>query len=498
MLVTPLHLYINNNRAHFNENIIYMDGGSDIVEIVVAIIATVAIIIIYMIESVFRISVPYSGGKNTPHRTQKERDVNRYSLFNDNEYQKLFKSYIKKSDLSPIVTFSDIKERLKYRSHNIIFRPTYHIGQRKLFNNELQFLTEHLAAKDDPALVVYAGSSPSNHIWYLHTLFPNVKFLLVDPSETIIYTKEYHPHYKFPMEEIIYLHSGEYNLDSDVYYLQNGESKFIKKSLGASNAPSESEAVEYYINDNTHRIYIYEDFFTVPLANLIREKAANAGTKLYFWSDIRTNSGNEEPHDIDIMWNMAQQYNWVVALAPEKYMLKFRMPFHDTSAEIMAEKMRQEPYKGDFEICQVDFISSYNTKKLEYLSGTIYLQSYAGQTSTESRLVGDGKNISLTVYDMLDYDDAFFYYNNLERTFVLHKNIYADKDIGYDHCGDCSLEAHIWDQYRQKMAPEFDVPAAVRHMITITRRDLFKHGHGHLFEKFSAEKYAELAQKYLT
>jgi hypothetical protein len=195
------------------------------------------------------------------------------------------------------------------------------------------------------------------------------------------------------------------------------------------------------------------------------------------------------------MWNLAQQYNWVRALKPAKYMLKFRMPFYDTPIEILAEKMATEPYVADFAASGIDFLENYKNNKLEYLSGTIYLQCYAGVSSTESRLVGDG---AMTVYDVADYDNAFFYYNNVERPFCLHKNKYANREIGYDYCGDCSLEAHIWDRYRAKMDPQFDVAGAVKFMAELTRRSLFSHGHGALFSKYNVKKYHTESYKYFT
>jgi hypothetical protein len=53
-----------------------------------------------------------------------------------------------------------------------------HRGQRKLMISEIQFLTSygHLSG-----LVVYAGSAPGSHIPYLSKMFPNHKFILIDP-----------------------------------------------------------------------------------------------------------------------------------------------------------------------------------------------------------------------------------------------------------------------------------------------------------------------------
>jgi phage gp46-like protein len=66
-----------------------------------------------------------------------------------------------------------------------------HLGQRKLFLNKLQFLTESLPTKDSRAWVVYAGAAPSVPVGLLASLFPKVRFLLVDPNP--FYTANVHP-----------------------------------------------------------------------------------------------------------------------------------------------------------------------------------------------------------------------------------------------------------------------------------------------------------------
>ena len=54
-----------------------------------------------------------------------------------------------------------------------------HWGQRKLFLSELYFLTKYAGLSKN---VIYAGAAPGKHTKYLATLFPEHKFILVDPS----------------------------------------------------------------------------------------------------------------------------------------------------------------------------------------------------------------------------------------------------------------------------------------------------------------------------
>jgi len=57
-----------------------------------------------------------------------------------------------------------------------------HWGQRKLLMSEIEFLTIVGREELRDGLIVYAGAAPGNHVIYLHELFPEASFLLVDPA----------------------------------------------------------------------------------------------------------------------------------------------------------------------------------------------------------------------------------------------------------------------------------------------------------------------------
>lgn len=54
-----------------------------------------------------------------------------------------------------------------------------HIGQLKLFLTELHILTDH---GDETDTIIYAGAAPGDHLNVLIPMFPNKKWILVDPS----------------------------------------------------------------------------------------------------------------------------------------------------------------------------------------------------------------------------------------------------------------------------------------------------------------------------
>ena len=457
-------------------------------------------------------------------------------LYYSKDYQHLLNKIAFSDPLPPTITLDSVQHRLKYRRGESIVKPIYHIGQRKLFDNELQFLTNQLAATDN-AIVVYAGSSPSNHIYYLHTLFPNVKFLLVDPSEAIIYTGIGTTHYKTPSDKIVYLRhsSGETSAQRSnntlpVNYLQCDK---IVNILKEDATPNDIKSALKCLKNSDHRIFIFEDYYSVELSEEIKDifsdssndssdTGSNASSKrdtsnkIFFWSDIRTTAIESAPTDIDIIWNLAQQYNWVTALQPTAFMLKFRMPFGDIDYEKYKIIAAESPYADDIAACGLDFTQFYTHGVLPYFDGKVYIQPFMGRGSTESRLVccridtgssviatgdtgsSDATNHSqypIKLYDVSEYDDKFYYYNNIERSLCLHTNNYANASIGFDLCGDCALEAHILEQYKQKINPKFDIAAAIRYLTCLTKRSLHNENHGKLFHKHNPKQYISMVRR---
>lgn len=169
--------------------------------------------------------------------------------------------------LKPLVMFSDIKGKLPYSDKpmkNIKVR-SVHIGQRKLFLNELQLFTRY-----PEGVVIYAGAAPSAHLQLILDLFPKLKFILVDPNPFAVKGK---------------------------YITANDELTF-----GSTN------------------VIIINDLFTDELA----EKLGKLFPSCIFLSDIRT-----DPNDLHITWNMAQQYIWYKILKPKVTMFKFRHMFYN-------------------------------------------------------------------------------------------------------------------------------------------------------------------------
>jgi hypothetical protein len=112
--------------------------------------------------------------------------------------------------------------------------------------------------------------------------------------------------------------------------------------------------------------------------------------------------------DKNVVENMEWQKNWVILMQPVASMLKFRLP--------------------------------YSPGKTQYLDGKIYFQIWAGNTSSEGRLISE-RPYKIIEYDNSDYDNCMFYLNYCQRNAEKY-----DKDgvpINYDWKG----ERYILQEY---------------------------------------------------
>jgi len=442
------------------------------------------------------------------------------SLFNYDDYTKLLQKYVeenKQGEYMAPLTQKDILNSLKYQQNKNLTKTSIHIGQRKLFLSELQFLNNSLNNINDEAFIIYPGGAPSNHIWNLHKLYPNVKIILIDPNEYLIYIDHFHNyHYYYSNKEnlpIVYLRYTDINM----YKLKNLDKKYIKfydlkdktekiinkltddqNQNELYNDINKNDIIDYIINSD-NRIFLIEDYYNNNYSELFSLLKTKSNYPIYFISDIRTTIVKESlPYDLDILWNSCIQFNWINILKPNKCILKFRTPYYNDIEKI--DKIPKQQIE-DFEYCKknynLDFLENYKNHKLIYFAGENYTQAWEGQTSAETRLVFDYNDDTLKNlinYNHLEYEDKYYFYNNIQRIFLLHKNKYADKQIGFDHCGDCSIEANILENYKNKPGCDelFDIIEYVKFMNQLFGRNILSGYHGHLFETFTMEWYKQL------
>lgn len=404
------------------------------------------------------------------------------------------------------------------------YRPTLHNGQRKLLLTEIAALNKVAAAivnggkKPVSNIVVYAGSSPCNKLYMLAKMFPTIKFVLVDPNETQIYVQwddsdfksgrqQRQDHYTVDTGDIVYMSSIGDDRYSSVgpkmitYLGPDGPTRIRRRDYTTAEWTPVDRAVDF-IRDSDARIFIFEQYMTVELAEQFRRLSP------HFWCDIRTNSSEGEVHadgskkqpgDTDAVWNMAQQYNWIMAMSPETYMLKFRCPFFDDISSSI-ESWNHAPYAADIDAAaDLNIRELYPQRKFRYLGGEIYLQPWPGISSSESRLCGT-PDMPLRDYDAAEYEDRFYHYNRIARWATMRENPYVEprtRAIGFDFCNDCALEASIWDDYRNVSGATYDeIIAHIVGLCAITGRDLRHNGHGDFVQPRTQAEYEQLLRQH--
>lgn len=398
------------------------------------------------------------------------------------KYIKILKTMSSKYDVLTREKFNDIPHKLKYIPGYHLDKFVLHIGQRKLFLSELQFLTR-INKPGENATVVYAGAAPGNHTWFLSKFFPHLKFILVDPAVFRI-----HLLVGNQMIEHTRMSSSKSNiLDITKEYKQGLKddklTKYIQNKFIADNTP--------------YNILIIRDLFTNELASSFGDLKST----IYFISDIRTNEKNKDPSDLDVIWNSSQQYNWLNIIQPQYSLFKFRHPYYEVNLiSDFKEKYKYNIYQKTFELSKkygIDFVKNYLDQKLIYSKGDVYIQAWPGQISTESRLFVEKENIqSQKDYgNYKEYESCYYYYNSIDRGFVTHHNSYTNPQIGFDKCNDCSLEALLWESYFIKHHNMGNHPKNLSHhvqksvndLIHITRRPLKRNGHGYLYNPIDSK-----------
>jgi hypothetical protein len=115
--------------------------------------------------------------------------------------------------------------------------------------------------------------------------------------------------------------------------------KYLKSKYNNKIQNIEKENWLDTIIKSKQKIFIIEDYYTDEMSDMFKK------LNPIFWSDIRTNEiENEEPTDLDLLWNSAQQLNWIAKIEPVAYMLKFRVPFY-IKRELLPSDYRSTTFK---------------------------------------------------------------------------------------------------------------------------------------------------------
>ena len=175
-------------------------------------------------------------------------------------------------------------------------------------------------------------------------------------------------------------------------------------------------------------------------------------------------------------------------------LLKFRYPFYEDSGDIL-DKVKDSIML--IESPEINFAENYRNRRMVYFDGEIWPQAFQGLKSAETRLVTSGRKLK-DYGEFRNYEEILFGYNILVRPNE-HINEFSDLSIGFDHCGDCSIEAWTWKQYftkvheisnsrkslkndRKSINPSFLRHQVIKHVKLLSRvtKSLIQENHGRL------------------
>jgi hypothetical protein len=154
---------------------------------------------------------------------------------------------------------------------------------------------------------------------------------------------------------------------------------------------------------------IISDFFTDSTAKYFYEKFKNRDYKLLFMSDIRKATDDES-----VLNDQEENINWHKIIKPDFSFFKFRCGYETN-----------EIYK--------------------YYKGLIFLQPYAPQSSTETRLLLN-KELEVYDYNINEYQGKLYYFNRVLRPSYYKKSIINESNY-FDHCYDCTYFSYLIKNY---------------------------------------------------
>ena len=402
--------------------------------------------------------------------------------------------------LEPLLYVKDIQRQLPYEK-SCSYYISQHIGQLKLLIGEIHFCTIANKSNNDPFTFVYAGSAPNHKGFILNKLFPNMKSILIDPAEHLLYRLNNDNHYSVPNNMVLYFccaNTNKFKITNRIVNIFDGvnirklnresvEVQAISDKWRASTSIDDiyldviKKIISGEVGYNTYNNIIIEDYFKDETAEFCKKIP-----DIIFACDIRTDAhdmlklntfGKTDITDLDICVNSAMMLSWVNIMKPRLSMLKFRPPYYMYKEKAIFNKYCDTGmYKYYFDKVkhQVDFIEDYNKKQFRYIDGDDIIQAYAGTTSGETRLIF--KDIKIKLYDHIEREEKLFYYNQIRRQYGFHISK-TDSISGIDNCGDCALAQKIISNYLLKYSVT-DPNITINNIISFLRRSLNKDTHG--------------------
>lgn len=188
-----------------------------------------------------------------------------------------------------------------------------------------------------------------------------------------------------------------------------------------------------YAEQNPRRLVVHKTLFDDGKADF---HGADSRPK-FFISDIRTGTevNEESVREENVAADMRAQLEWAVRIGQRLSMFKFRLPYCEPGQDV----------------------------GVKYVPGYIYLQPWATQTATETRLIchPTAENRGAATYSSLRYERAMFWHNQVWREFVPVKNVVHRAAPGLNQDADSFAAAETVRFYLRNVTMDPD-PSALK------------------------------------
>ena len=354
----------------------------------------------------------------------------------------------------------------------------------------------------DKMYVIYAGAAPCEHMYQLALhLPPRVTLILVDPNqfncivvpaERIADRRSYR---QYECDKIAHL--VESSMVKSKYPYRGKNLGGVRNSDGGKSDLKENEWVSFITDSKNSevRMFLIESFMDATAAKALSGLHKH-GTVVYM-SDIRTNRNekrtqaptqskqpqspaeeevDDNPTNIDIVFNNCLEVVIRAHLKPSLIMLKFRQYFLDAGSLAAPSKALGDVEKSVMSVAAglgVNIAGHYFSPSHAQLvpSGAIHLQCFAGKSSSETRLItGSSRYVLLNIED---YENRCYTYNIVYRLFSCIELKLSSEDfakcIGYDRSNDCVRAISIFDAFRSAFDPTFPLVDLVNEASAFTK-----------------------------
>jgi hypothetical protein len=304
---------------------------------------------------------------------------------------------------------SDSAPRLEYQRRKGQLKSVLHWGQRKLLLSEIEFLTNYGEAG---RIVLYAGAAPGTHTNYLSELFPELTFVLVDPShfETI------------PTDRIKIIQ--DFFTDDIAYKYRGLGVLFISDIRTASWSDMKEEDVEAYVESDNIAQMRWHGILR-PLRSMLKFRLP--------YVDERTDAARFTRYlDGEVYLPI-----WGPQTTSETRLVPCACP---------TEKMREaeeERKKHTLQVGQHNTTTTVGDTTNENESSKIDINA-STDTIQEVQTTDLMAWCPMRDWDNKKYEDQMYYFNTVTRVTYYDHQVEGD---GIDHCFDCRSEIYVLQNY---------------------------------------------------